>query len=146
MKNNNLSTCYLILIVLIASCAPQRIRLSKEENKLQKQLQVELNCPNFEFRHDYEAITEKRGDGSFGVQLCDTLCRLDSIELKKIALKITPNIIQILSHKTNYKEIIFYTSIEKHTSEKSSTLTCSKTVQVSLENPNSLIYKDHSYH
>jgi hypothetical protein len=146
MKNNSLfTTGSLILIILITSCAPQRISLDREEKKLQKQLQAEFNCPDFEFRHDYEAITEKRNDGAFGVQLCDSYCSMDSIELKKFVLQVTPKIIQALSHKNNYKEITFYTSIEKHTSERTSTLTCSKTVQVLLENPNSVNYKNYSH-
>jgi hypothetical protein len=147
MKNDNLFTIGgLILIFLTASCAPQRISLSREEKKLQKELRIELNCPNFEFRHDYEAITEKRVDGIFAVQLCDTLCKLDSTELKKIALKISPKIIQVLSHKTNYKEITFYTTIEKFIAKKTTTLTCSKTVRILLENPNSVNYMDDTYH
>jgi len=147
MKNNILfTTSGLILIVLISSCAPQRIKLSSKESKLEKHLQTELNCANLELRHDYNAITEKRNNGSFAVLLCDTFCSMDSTELKELALKIVTEITPVLSNKINYKEITFYTSIEKHTSEKSSTLTCSKTVQVLLENPNSVSYKDRSYH
>ena len=89
MKNNILlRTSGLMLILFIASCAPQRIRLSKEENKLQKQMQVELNCQNFEFRHDYEAITGQRSDGAFYVTLCDSCCKMDSTELKKTMIKV----------------------------------------------------------
>lgn len=144
--NNSFNICSIGLIIFTISCAPQRIKLSKEESKLEKHLKTELNCPDLELRHDYSAITEKRNDGSFDVLLCDPFCNMDSTELKELALKITPKIIQALSHKTNYKKITCYTSIEKHTSEKSSTLTCSKTVQVLLGNPNSVSYKDRSYH
>ena len=93
MKNNNLfTTGSFIFIIFISSCAPQRIKLNKEENKLEKQLQTELSCPNLELRHDYNSITEKRIDGNFDVLLCDTFCSLDSTKFKELAIKITSKI------------------------------------------------------
>lgn len=133
MKNIFTST---FLCLLIASCAPQRIRLNSKESNLEKHLQTELNCPNLELRHDYNAVTEKRNNGSFDVLLCDTFCSMDSTEFKKLALKITSEITPILNYKINYEQITFYTTKEEHLSEKTSRLICSKTVRILLKNPN----------
>lgn len=139
-----LNTIFLIIFIsVLTSCGIPRIDLSNEECALQKQLQIKFNCPTLDLRHDYDAITENKTDGSFDVSLCDKFCGMDSTRLKAVAIIISYEIIPLLSHKSNYKEITFYTSVEKHLSEKSSILTCSKTIKILLDSPKSAIYKDY---
>jgi hypothetical protein len=146
MKINLPFLIILIVVTILLSCAPQRIELKNEECALQKKLQIKFNCSTLDLRHDYNAITENKTNGSFDVSLCDEFCSMDSTRLKAIAIIISSEIIPLLSHKSNYKEITFYTSVEKHLSEKTSRLTCSKRIKILLSNPKNVIYLDDTYY
>lgn len=124
---------FAFLVMSLYACVVPKIELTEQEEALETKLKKEFACDDFEFRHDYYAIIkENRKDASFIVTLCDGFCNKDSLTICKEVIRLTKTIKPILSYKNNYESVIFYTSIEKHLSEKSSTLICNKTIKVSL--------------
>jgi hypothetical protein len=122
----------LSLVTLCYACAVPKIELTEQEKALEAKLKKEFACNDFEFRHDYHAIKADKKDASFMVTLCDDFCNKDSLTLCNDAIRLTKIIKPILSHKNNYKNVAFYTSIEKKKDDKWSSLICDKTIKVSL--------------
>jgi hypothetical protein len=125
-----------IIIILLLSfcyaCVVPKIELTEQEKNLESKLKKEFACDDFEFRHDYQAIKENRKDAMFMVTLCDDFCNKDSLPLCNEVIALTKTIKPVLSHQNNYEGVTFYMSIEKHLDKQSSTLTCNKTIKVSL--------------
>ncbi|PLK42107.1 hypothetical protein [Emticicia sp. TH156] len=125
-----------IIIILLLSfcygCVVPKIELTEQEKNLESKLKNEFACDDLEFRHDYHAIKENRKDAMFIVTLCDGFCNKDSLTIFKETIRLTKMIKPILSHRANYENVIFYTSLEKKKDETWSSLICNKTIKVSL--------------
>lgn len=122
---------FILLLAILNSCVVPKIELTKQELDLERKLKKELNCTEIEFRHDYHAIRANKKDGMFMVTLCDGFCNRDSITLCKEAIRLKKIIKPILTHKNNYENVAFYTSIEKKKDDKWSSLICDKVIKAS---------------
>jgi hypothetical protein len=130
---------FILICRLFSSCIPPNIQLSDNEKILEDSLSKEFKC-KITLKHDYKGFVESKKNRSFGVFMCDNLCSIENDSLILLCKKIGYRISKTVRFKDEYKEISFGFIKTKRIDERMEQEECAKLVNVSMYNPDSLIF------
>jgi len=136
-----------LVILLLNSCRAAVYPLTEQEEALQAKFSKECKC-EVSLSHSSSAIIQNRTDGIFSVVLFfDSADKYEYCSKQEKWLRIysqlrVKQLLQLLSHKKNYKEInvVFY--VYKRIDEDHSEATCSKLLTYNLSS-GKMIYDVH---